>query len=93
MRFVPFLFLGWIRIVCRNCHSTLILKSVGERFWRTLATGAVIAAALWFFIDYSWRMLGERGTLILFTAIMVVTLCVAMYYAWKDSRFELSSHS
>jgi hypothetical protein len=93
MGFVSFLLFGWFRIVCRNCRAQLILKSVGERFWSALAAGAVVVAAIWFLLDYPFRMLGERWTLILFIAFIVLTLVAAMYFAWKDSRFELAYHS
>ena len=92
MGFVPFLFFGWFRIVCRHCRARLVLKSMGERFWSILAAGAVAIAAIWFFLDYPFRVLGERWTLILFVTMIVSTLLVAMYYGWKESRFEPASH-
>ncbi len=91
MGFVPFLLLGWVRIVCRNCKSRLVLKSPGERFWRVLAAGATAVAAAWFFPDYPFRLLGERWTLVLFVAAVGSTLFLALYFAWKDSRFEPAS--
>ncbi len=91
--FVPFLLYGWVRMRCGNCHTTLILKSVGERFWTVLATGAVAVAAIWFFVDYPFRLLGEQWTLILFVSFIVTILLLAMYCAWKDSQFDLRSHS
>jgi prepilin signal peptidase PulO-like enzyme (type II secretory pathway) len=93
MEFVPFLFFGWFRIICRHCRARLVLKSLGERFWRVLAVGAVAVAAIWLLFDYPLQMLGERWTLILFVTIIASTFLVAMYYAWTDSRFELVSHS
>ncbi|HTP12431.1 MAG TPA: hypothetical protein VMM37_02340 [Bacteroidota bacterium] len=90
MGFVPFLLFGWVRIVCRTCKARLILRTPGERFWRTLAAGATAAAAIWFLLDYPFRALGERWTLILFVAVVVLTLFLSMYFAWKDSRFELA---
>ncbi len=90
MGFVPFLLFGWIRISCRNCHASLLLRSVGERFWSVLAGGAVVVAAIWFFVDFPYRMLGERWTLTVFVFILVTTFLLAIYFAWKDSKFELS---
>jgi hypothetical protein len=78
---------------CGNCHATLVLKSVGERFWSVLATGAVAVAAIWFFVDYPFRLLGEQWTLILFVSFIVTILLLATYCAWKDSEFDLRSHS
>ncbi len=92
MRFVPFLLFGWVRIVCRQCRARLVMVSPGERFWRTLAGGAVAVALIWYFLDYPFHAMGERWTLALFVAVVVVTLLAAMYFAWKDSRFRLAGH-
>ncbi len=78
---------------CRNCHATLVLRSVGERFWSVLAAGAVVVAAIWFFTDYPFQWLGATYTLILFVSVIIATLLLAMYCAWKDSQFDLRSHS
>ena len=93
MGFVPFLLFGWYRIVCRNCRAELSLKSVGERFWSFLAAGTVASGAIWFFVDYPYRILGERGTLALFVTVIASTLLSAFYCAWKDSRFDHSAGS
>jgi hypothetical protein len=77
---------------CRNCHTTLILKSVGERFWSVLAAGTIAVAAIWFFVDYPFQFLGERWTLIIFISFIATTLLIAMYCAWKDSQFDVRSH-
>ncbi len=93
MKFGPFLLLGWFRIVCHTCHSTLILKSVGERCWVVLAAGVVVTGAIWYYLDVPFRIIGGRFTLVLFIAVIITTVFFSMYYAWKDSRFELSAHS
>ena len=93
MGFFPFLLLGWVRISCANCHASLLLLSTGERFWSVLAGGAVVVAAIWFFVDFPFRMLGEHWTVALFVFIIVTTFLVAIYFAWKDSKFVLRSNS
>jgi len=93
MSFGWFLIVGWIHIRCRNCSSQLVLKSLGRRFWNVLAGGSVLAAMIFLFLDYSYWWLGERGTLIVFTGVIALTVVLSMYVAWKDSRFELVEHS
>ena len=92
MSFGWFLLLGWIHIRCRTCSSRLVLKSVGERFWRVLAGGAVFVAAIFLFLDYPYQRFGETSTTALFLVVIALTLFLAMYFAWKDSRFELAEH-
>lgn len=89
MTFGWFLLIGWIRIKCRNCSSRLLLKSLGDKFWSILAGGAVVIASMLLFLDYPYRWIGETGTMILFIMVIVLTLLLSMYYAWRDSRFEV----
>jgi DNA-directed RNA polymerase subunit RPC12/RpoP len=89
MTFGWFLLIGWIRIKCRNCSSRLLLKSLGDKFWSILAGGAVVIASMLLFLDYPYRWIGETGTMILFITVIVVTLILSIYYAWRDSRFEV----
>ncbi len=93
MSFWRFLVFGWLRIQCSHCSARLTLKSVGERFWKTLAVGATIVAVTFLFVDYLFRWLGDKGTLALFVITVVVTPFLAVYFAWKDSRFELYQHA
>jgi hypothetical protein len=89
MNFWWFLLLGWIRMKCPHCAARLRLVSVGERFWRTLAAGAVILATIFFFVDYPFQRIGAQGTLALFIVLVIGTLLSAVYFAWKDSQYEL----
>ena len=89
MPFGWFLVIGWVHIRCRHCSSRLVLKSVGERFWSVLAGGAVIVAAIYFFLDTSFHLLGENGVLYLFLVVIFAALVLSMYVAWKDSQFEI----
>ncbi len=90
MTFGWFLIIGWIRIKCRHCSSRLVLKSLGERFWSALAGGAIVIAAILLFLDFLYRWLGESATIVLFVTVTVLTLLLSMYFAWRDSRFEVT---
>ena len=89
MSFGWFLLFGWIRIKCRHCSSRLVLISLGERFWAILAGGAVLIAAIFVFLDFSFHVLGERGVVVLFLGLIIATLLLSVYVAWQDSRFEV----
>ncbi len=93
MAFGWFLLIGWVRIRCRNCSSRLVVQSVGNRFWSTLAGGAIGVAAVVSFLDTPHRQLGEKGTIFLFLSLVMLTLISAAYFAWKDCRFRLAKSS
>lgn len=93
MSFGWFLLIGWIHIRCRNCSSRLVLRSLGERFWSVLTGGVVVIAAILFFIDYPFRWMGETGTMIVFIAVILLTIVLSMYCAWIDSRFDVMERS
>ena len=93
MSFGWFLLIGWIHIRCRHCSTRLVLRSLGNRFWNVLAGGAVAVAAILVFVDYPFRAIGQKGTMILFVAIIAATILFSTYYAWKDSRFDLLERS
>ncbi len=84
-----FLLVGWIHIRCSHCSTHLTLTSVGGRFWTTLATGAVISAIIFFFVDFPFQLIGERWTLALFIIAIAATLLSAVYFAWRDSQSEI----
>ena len=89
MNFITFLFIGWVHIRCTSCSSRLVLKSVGEKFYLVLSAGMVVSGVLWFYVEYPYRWLGEQTTMILFVSVIVSTVVVALYYAWRDSDFEI----
>ncbi len=90
--FWRFFLVGWIHIRCSHCSTRLTLRAVGERFWMTLAAGAVIVGAIEFFVDYTHQWLGEKWALALFVSMILLTLLSSAYFAWKDSRFDVSGH-
>jgi len=46
-----------------------------------------------FFIDYPFRWMGETGTMIVFIAVILLTIVLSMYCAWIDSRFDVMERS
>jgi hypothetical protein len=89
MSFITFLFVGWVHIRCASCSSRLVLKSVGDKFFLVLSAGVVLSGVMWVYFEYPYRWLGEEPTIILFVTVIVSTFVVAVYYAWRDSDFEI----
>ena len=93
MNFIPFLMIGGFTVTCRHCSAKLKLHSAGDRFWATIALGGIAIACIWFNFDYPFRLLGQTGTLVLFLGVALLTIVLAMFFAWKDGTVSFAINS